>query len=340
MTFEDMKRMNEKGIFFDSAKHFITEKNRAQLAADAALATAPNAGVPAVFTSYVDSKVIEILLAPHNAKKIFPEVQKGDWSNDYAVFRTVESTGEVTPYSDFGNGAAADVNVDFPTRQQYVGQTTIKYGDLEQARTARAMIDLVSQKQISAATVIDNAVNKIDLLGVEGMSIYGLINDPNIPAALTPAAVDAKTAWSDKTTAQIYADVLSLFKQVISASNGLVSPNDEFALAVSPAASVELGKATDYNISVWDMIKKYAPNCEMVTLPELASDTSGDSVMLIAKRVNGNPTGELGYSDRMRAMRIVPQSSYFEQKFAFGTYGALVYYPFAIAKMTGVTAAA
>lgn len=338
MNQDYMRKMNEHGIFFDGARHFITEKNKDILAQDA-MVTAPNAGVPAIFTSYVDSKVIEILLAPRNAKRIFPEVKKGDWTNDYAVFRTVEATGNITPYSDFGNGASSDANITFPTRQQYVGQTTIKYGDLEQARTSRAMIDLVSQKQISAATIIDQATNKIDLLGVEGMSIYGLINDPNIPVALPPASIGGKTtAWAAKTTAQIYADVLRLYQQVISASNGLVSPNDEFVLAVSPNASVELGKATDFNVSVWDMIKKYAPQTEMVTLPELASSTSGDSVMLIAKRVAGNATGELGYGDKMRAMRLVPASSYFEQKFAFGTYGTLLYYPFAVAKMTGVTA--
>lgn len=338
MNAQTMERLKNKGIIFDNARYFITKDNRESLAQDAAITT-PNANIPAVFTSYVDSKVIEILLAPKNAKQIFPEVKKGDWTNDYMVFRTVEATGTVTPYSDFGNGASSDVNITFPTRQQYIGQTSIRYGDLEQARTGMAMIDLISQKQTSAATVIDTATNKIDLLGIEGMSIYGLINDPNIPAALTPATVNTSdVAWSTKTTAQIYADVLSLYKQVISASNGLVGPKDDFVLAVSPSASVELGKATDFNVSVLDMINRYAPNTDLVILPELASDTSGDSVMLIARTVMGNPVGELGYGEKMRALRLVPGSSYFEQKFAFGTYGCILYYPFAVSKMTGVTA--
>lgn len=333
-----MKRMLAKGIIFDKALNMITKENRARLAADAAI-TDPNANIPALFTSYVDSRIIKILLAPRNAKRILPEVKKGDWTNDYAVFRTVENTGTITPYSDYGNGASSDVNVTFPTRQQYIGQTTIRYGELEEARLGLARIDLISQKQISAATVIEAATNKIDLLGVEGMSIYGLINDPNIPAALTPATVNSdQTAWADKTTTQIYDDILSLYKQIISASNGLVSPNDEFVLAVSPTASVELGKATDFNVSVKDMIDRYAPNTDMVILPELASTESGDSVMLIAKSVMGMPTGELGYGEKMRALRIVPKSSYYEQKFAFGTYGCILYYPFAVAKMTGVTA--
>lgn len=340
MNEKTVKRLYKKGIIFDEDAFLITDENRAMLAADAMITT-PNADIPSLFTSYVDSRIIKILLAPKNAKKIFPEVKKGDWTNDYAVFRAVESTGDVTPYSDYGNGASSDVNVTFPTRQQYIGQTSIRYGELEEARLGMARIDLISQKQISAATTIEAATNKIDLLGIEGMSIYGMINDPNIPAALTPATVNSdQTAWSDKTTTQIYDDVLALYKQIINASNGLVSPNDEFVLAVSPTASVELGKATDFNVSVKDMIARYAPNTETIILPELASTTSGDSVMLIAKSVMGMPTGELGYGEKMRALRIIPASSYYEQKFAFGTYGCILYYPFAVAKMTGVTAIA
>lgn len=332
-----MDKLKAAGITFDGARYFITDKNRDLLAQDAAV-TPPNAGVPAVFTSYVDTKAIEVLLAPWNATKIFPEVKKGDWTTEYAVFRTLEAVGTVTPYTDFGNGAASDVNVGFPTRQQYVGQTTIKYGDREQAVTSRAMVDLVSAKQQSAAKVIRTAQNKIYLNGIEGMSIYGLINDPNIPAALTPASVDGVTAWSGKTTRQIYDDILSLYKQVITASKGQLDQNSEYVLALSPTASVELGKATDYNVSVQDMILQYAKNTTTVVLPELESATAGDSVMLIATSVAGFPTAELAFGEKMRAMRIVPFSSYYEQKLAFSSYGCVLYYPFAVAKMTGVTA--
>lgn len=333
------EKLERAGIIFDGAQHFIPKENRDALANDAALVTAANAGVPAVFTSYIDQKAVEVVTAIRAAKEIFPETKKGDWTTEYAVFHTVEPTGTVTPYTDFGNGAASDVNLGFPTRQQYVGQTTIKYGDMEQAKTSRAMIDLVSRKQTSAATVIDTAANKIALLGIEGMDIYGLINEPNIPAALSPEPVDGHTTWEEKDTKGIYNDIMALFKQVITASKGNITPNDDFILAVSPGTAVYLSKATDYNVSVWDMVTRYAKNVKLVPLPELESESSGDSVMLIAQKVLGNATGEIGFGEKMRALRLVPQSSWFEQKFAFGSYGTILYYPFAVAKMTGVTAA-
>ena len=47
----DFQKLKNKGIIFDSAKHFITEKNRAQLAQDAALTTPANSGIPGIFTN-------------------------------------------------------------------------------------------------------------------------------------------------------------------------------------------------------------------------------------------------------------------------------------------------
>lgn len=335
---EDLEMLREKGIVFDGAKYFIKDNNKDKLAADAAMLTSPNAGIPAMYTSFVDEKAVKVLLQPRNSTLVMPEVKKGDWTNDYAVFRTIEPVGNVTPYTDFGNGASADVNVEFPTRQQYIGQTTIKYGDLEQERSSRAMIDLVSQKQISAATVIDMAMNKINLLGVEGLSIYGLLNDPNVPSALTPTAVNGATSWESKDGEAIFDDIRKMFKELFERSQGLIDANGNFVLAIAPGTSVMLSKsANNYNQTVMEKIKAFAPNVEIVSLPELASKTSGDTVMLIAKEVEGNPVGEFGFGDKMRAFRLVPESSYYHQKFAFSSYGAIIYYPFAIVKMTGVT---
>ena len=116
---------------------------------------------------------------------------------------------------------------------------------------------------------------------------------------------------------------------------GLINQSSDLVLAVSPGSNVLLGKATDYNVSVLDMLNKYFTNLSIVVLPELAQ-TSGTVVMLVARSVNGDKVAELAYSEKMRALRIVPHTSWYEQKYVFGTYGAIVYKPFAIATMTGV----
>ena len=333
---EAMLKMRDKGIIFNSAKALITPENMNRIARDAALVTGVNAGVPAVMTTYVDPMIVEILTAPTNAREIFGEVKKGDWTDSHAVFKAIEPTGESTPYTDYGNGAMADVNVTYPVRENYIAQTHIRYGEREMAVSGRAAINLASEKQRSAATIINREQNKFYLLGVEGKSIYGLLNDPNLPEALTPATVNTSdTLWEDKTTQQIYDDILAMASALFKNSQGLIDEKSDLVLAVPPTVSVLLGKATDFNVSVKDMLTKYFDNIKFVTLPELAA-SRGNTVILIARSVQGQPTAQLAYSEKMRAFQLIPNTSSWEQKFAFGTYGCILYRPFAVASMTGV----
>lgn len=338
-TQEALRRMREAGFVFDGAQDFITAGNidRLAVAMDSAPAlTAPNAGVPFALTAYVDPGVVEVQQAPRNSRKIFSEVKKGDWTTPSAIFRAVEMTGVTLPYTDFGNAGMADVNAIFPERQNYLAQTHIRYGELETAVAGKAMLNLVSLKQKSAANVIATDMNRFNLLGVQGKEIYGLLNEPNLPATLTPADVNGQTEWKDKSTVEIYNDVLSIFADIAANSNGLIDENSDFVFAAAPDIMVRLATATDFNVSVIDMLNKYFGKIEYVTIPELANNSAGNMVMLIARDVVGNKTGEFGFSEKMRALPLERYGSYYQQKYAFGTYGFILYYPYAIATMTGV----
>lgn len=332
---EALQEMRKAGIIFDGARGFITPETVERLARDAALVTPANSGVPAIMTTYIDPTIVDILTAPTRAQEIFGEQKEGDWTNTHAMFKTVEAVGESTPYTDYGNGAMADINVTYPVRQNYLAQTHIRYGQQEMAVSGLAMINLASEKQRSAATIIKKESNKFYLYGVANREIYGLLNDPNLPAAITPASVDSKTLWKDKTTQAIYNDILALASELFTNSMGNIDEKADLVLVVSPAVNVLLGKATDFNVSVKDMLKNYFDRLSIVVLPELDAE-SGDSVMLIARDVNGAPTAKLGYSDKMRTLPLITNTSWFEQKFVFGTYGAIIFRPYAIATMTGV----
>lgn len=331
--------MREKGFVFDD--HYkirgimANDADIERLAYDAAMVTEPNSGVPVEFTSYLDPRVIEILTGPRNSREIFAEVKKGDWTTSYARFEVDEITGAVEAYTDYGNAGMADVNPTYPVRQQYVFQTNIRYGDRELDYAAKARLQLAARKQRAAATTIDIAQNKYNLLGVKNMEIYGLLNEPNRPAAITPGTGGGGNTWKLKTTKEIYADYLLLFQNLAKNSLGHIRNDSDLILVTSPSSAVELGKATDYNVSVMDMIKRYTPNIKFAQLPEL-ENSSGSTVLLICRSINGEPTGEFGFSEKMRAMRLVPETSSFKQKFVGTSYGCILYRPFAVATMTGV----
>lgn len=337
---EQLDVMKQYGIVFDTGapiRGILANDSIDQLANDAAMVTAANSGVPVEFTSYIDPMVIPILTATHGAREIFGEAKKGDWTTSYARFQTSEITGEVEAYTDYGQGGASDVNPTFPVRTQYIYQTNIRYGDREVDVASRARLQLAADKQRAAATVIDIASNKFALYGVAGLEIYGLLNDPNLPDSLAPLPNAAdKTAWDEKSTKEIYEDVLYLFSKMADRGAGHIDANTELVLATSPATQVQLGKATDFNISARQMLETYFPKIRFVALPELATATSGNSILLVAPTIEGLPTAQIGFSEKFRAMRLIPESSSFHQKFVGSSYGTIIYRPFAIGKMTGV----
>ena len=333
-TFEQAKRY---GFNFPGARMWATPENRARIAQDAALITTPNTTVPAELLAYIDPMVIEILTAPRRAREIFGEEKKGDWTTPYMKWRVDEMTGKTEPYSDYANGTTSGVNSEWQTRVQYVFQTSITYGDFEVDMSSTAKVNLAASKQRAAANVIDIDQNRFYLLGVAGKEIYGILNDPNLPAAITAGATGTggSTKWADKTTVQIYNDVLALFAQLSEQSSGLIDKDTPLKLCLSPELAVRLGAATDFNVSVLDMLKRYFTRIDIVTVPELHSMTAGETMFLIAPEVNGQRSGTLAFGEKMRAGRVVPDLSSFRQKFVGTTYGGIVLMPFAFAQMTG-----
>lgn len=334
-TFEQARRY---GFVFPHARMWTTPENRARIAQDAALITTPNTTVPAELLAYIDPMVIEILTAPRRAREIFGEEKKGDWTTPYMKWRVDEMTGKTEPYSDYANGTTSGVNSEWQTRVQYVFQTSITYGDFEVDMSSTAKVNLAASKQRAAANVIDIDQNRFYLLGVAGKEIYGILNDPNLPAAITAGATGtgSSTKWADKTTVQIYNDVLALFAQLSEQSSGLIDKDTPLKLCLSPELAVRLGAATDFNVSVLDMLKRYFSRIDIVTVPELHSMTAGETMFLIAPEVNGQRSGTLAFGEKMRAGRVVPDLSSFRQKFVGTTYGGIVLMPFAFAQMTGM----
>jgi hypothetical protein len=338
---EQLDVMKQYGIVFDTGapiRGILANDSIDQLANDAAMVTAANSGIPVEFTSYIDPMVIPILTATRGVREIFGEAKKGDWTTSYARFQTSEITGEVEAYTDYGQGGASDVNPTFPVRTQYIYQTNIRYGDREVDVASRARLQLAADKQRAAATVIDIASNKFALYGVAGLEIYGLLNDPNLPNVISPLpnADNQKTLWAEKSTKEIYEDVLYLFGKMADRGAGHIDANTELVLATSPATQVQLGKATDFNISARQMLETYFPKIRFVALPELATATGGTSILLVAPTIEGLPTAQIGFSEKFRAMRLIPESSSFHQKFVGSSYGTIIYRPFAIGKMTGI----
>ena len=161
------------------------------------------------------------------------------------------------------------------------------------------------------------------------------MNDPNLNADETPTTGVGGNTWALKTADEIMADFAKMMSKLYERSNGWVDANSALTLVIAPACLAELNKVNAFGVSVKKMLADTYPTMKIVTAAEMATG-SGNLAMIKADEIEGQPTVEFGYSEKYKAHSIVRETSSMIQKVSAGTYGAIVYYPFAIVTMLGV----
>ena len=356
----DIEFLKERGIsspyavgvmpyHIDDQKRVVVEYDKltdSKIAQDAALSgTVANIGIPSAFVTYLDPQITTTLFAATNATKLFgQEVRKGSWVDQYMNFPVEEIAGDVTPYSDFTSNVSTDVNYNFPSRENFLFQTSLKYGGRELETAGRARLQLASRKQRAAAEIIARAHNKFYLYGVAGKQVVGILNDPNLNAAVTPITVNSKTTWADKVADTnntaivanvIFNDIAKLVGEVMGNNGANVDQNTPFVLAVASDRYQYLTMPNQFGRSALNLLSDNYPNMTVIQLPELTT-ASGSMMMLVVPELLGEATGECAFSEKMRFSRIKADTTFFEQKAIGGTWGGIVRRPNLIARMSGI----
>jgi hypothetical protein len=310
----------------------------ADLAMDAmpALVTTTNSGIPAFLTNYVDPKLIEVLTTKNKGAVILGENKKGDWTTPTAFFPVVETAGEVSSYGDYSVNGEVSANMNWPQRQSYHYQTVTQWGERQLEQVGKGKIDWATQLNIASARVMDKFQNKTYFFGLAGLQLYGLLNDPSLSTPIAPAAKAAGGfTWPGATANEVYEDIKSLYAKLVAQSGGLVEMEASMKLCLSPTRAVELTKTNQFNVNVFDLLKKNYPNMRIETAVEY-STTSGELVQLIAENVEGQDVGYCAFTEKMRAHAVERKTSSFMQKKSGGTWGAIILQPLAIAQLLGV----
>jgi hypothetical protein len=352
---QDVSEHEARGVIIPGAVSYLTEgmKRDYGLAMDAlpALNTAPNAGVPSMLTTYVDPTVYEVVFSPQKAVEVAGERKIGDWTMQTAMFPTIEHTVEVSSYGDFNTNGHAGANTNFPQRQAYLFQTIKEYGDLELERAGLARINWASELDRAAASGLNRFQNLTYFFGVAGIANYGLLNDPSLPAALTPGVKGNGNGnvWifnnsPNATANEIFADIQALVIKLIGQSGGLVDAESRMTLGMSPIANGALATTNSFGISVEDLIKKNYPNMRIVTAVQYGALSAtnpqgvaaGNYLQLIADEVEGQETSYCAFNEKLRAHPLFRDLSSYKQKVTAGTWGAIIRQPFAVASMVGI----
>jgi Uncharacterized protein conserved in bacteria (DUF2184) len=343
---QDLISLRDFGVHFPDGYDFIAKDARlsyrgGEIACDAqpSLLTTPSSGIPAFLGIFTDPKLIEVIFAPLKAVEIVgQETKKGDWVHPTAMFNMVEATGVVSSYGDYSNAGKSDFNQNQIYRQQYYYQTTTKWGQQELEIAALNKLDAAAQKNKSSVNTLNRFQNNTYFYGVSGIENYGLLNDPSLSTPISPSVKGVGgVTWSAGATAlEVYNDIVSIFTQIQTQTQGVVTAEDEIVLAMSPVSQVALLKTQTYfTTNVEDMLKKAFPKLRIETAPQYAT-TSGNLVQMIIPSYDGQRTAECAFSDKMRAFPVITNLSSWEQKKAQGTWGCIIYQPMMIASMLGV----
>ncbi len=351
----DASAFEARGVYMPDVKSYVPDgfANDYGLAMDAQVPStlATSSGIPAILTTMIDPVIFKTLFSPTKAAEILGEVRKGTWLDDTAIFPSVEHNGEVSSYGDFNENGRAGANTNWPQRQNYLFQVIKEFGDREIERAGLARIGWVQEVDAAAADILNRFSNYTYFFGVQGLQNYGLLNDPDLSASLTPGvkAAGHGNVWIyngqiTATANEIYADLQALFAQLVAQTGGLVEETDELVVVLSPGAAVALTAANSFNVNVRALLKENFPKIRFVTAVQYGVQSTtnpqgvagGNFIQMIAPRVQGQQVGYAAYSEKMRTHPIVRQASSYKQKVTGGTWGAIIRFPPAIASMIGI----
>lgn len=290
----------------------------------------PNAGIPTFLTTYVDPKVIEVLVAPMKAAELVGESKKGDWTTLTAAFIMAEPLTRTATYTDYSADGMSGANVNYPQRQSYHFQTWTKWGERELDMAGAGRVDWASQLNYSSALGIAKQLNSTYLFGVAGLQNYGLTNDPRLPA---PVAYSGN--WTTDAPDVMLNSLVAMFKALQVQSQGLIEQTDELRVGMPPSAAADLNRVNVYGLSAMKLIKDAFPKLSIVTVPEYDT-ASGRLVQMWAPTIMGQQTATCAFTEKLRAHAVERYSSWFQQKKSAGSWGAVIYRPLGVTQLLGV----
>lgn len=356
----DKGMLAAKGVILPyQMERYLTDGEKASgaMAFDAAnglpgpLSTDPNAALPWMLTSAIDPEIIRVIFSPLEFAEILSERKAGTWTEQTRFFPIVESTGEVSSYDDRSNSGRAGANFNYPQLQSYLFQTILEYGELQIDRAGLAKINWVSELGLSAADLLNRFQNLTYAFGVANLQNYGIMNNPYLSAALTPAIKAwGGTGWFDNgspaaTANEVYNDIVAIVSQLVAQTNGALNIKSEMTLVMSPGSAIALTFANTFGVFVEDLLKKGYPNLKVMTAPQYGAQTvnnpqgfsaGGNFIQLIAKNIQRQTVAYCAYNEKLRAHKIVPELSSWKQKQTSGTWGTVVRSPVGIASMIGI----
>lgn len=309
------------------------------------LFTAPNTGAPAQFLQNWLPGIVKNVTTARKIDDLLGVTTAGDWADNEIVQMVMERTDEISLYGDYSNTPLSNYNINFEKRGIVRFETGFSVGDLERDREAKFGVDMTAAKREACVINLELWRNELGFKGYANTNVYGLLNDPNLPAYLDalPSA-GGTTEWATKSVEEIQGDINKAMSDLMVASGTNVDPaSDNITLAVAASAYQYLtSKANQFGITTLQWLNANFKNCRVIPVPEFDRANGNQNVFyLYAETLKGDSTDDGRTFDqivpaKLKSLGTDPRMKGFTEGYSNALAGVLCKRPYLVQRVSGI----
>lgn len=293
---------------------------------------------------------VQVVTAARKADQLFGVTTAGSWEDEEIIQEIMEMVGVAQPYSDLGNVPLSSWNLSYERRGVVRFEEGFQVGELEGLRSGRIGVNSSDAKRQAAALALEIARNRVSFFGFGNMTtrpVYGVLNDPNLPAYVTVAAGAAGTTWDKKTRDEIVKDLQTGLQALRIQSKEVIDPTSTPIKLVVASDKVEYlttpsGSGSASGETARDWLQKNYPNVSVESCVEFSDANGGADVFyLFAETVGDSGTDggsviEQIVPSRFRALGVDTSNKLVTEDFTNATAGVLCKRAFAVYRASGI----
>lgn len=331
----------------DEAIAALGQLNQIGIGMDTALVgpAGGNLGAPIQFLQTWLPGVVRQVTRVRNIDALIGVQTIGSWEDEEIVQTASELTGKAELYGDVTNIPLANYNATYERRSVLRFEQGVMLGRLEEARASRQNIDMGVEKRAAAADSLDIIRNRVGFFGYNqpDTRVFGLLNDPNLPAYVNVAAGTGGLPWSGKTYNEIVADIREAITALVTQSGGNIRPQAvDMVLALPMGFEEYLGVVSQFGNSVGDWLKQTYPRVRVESAPEFTAANGGANVFYVyAERVEDGSTdgGEViaqMVPARFQALGTETRAKGIVEDYTNALAGVMVKRPWGVIRRSGI----
>ena len=316
-----------------------------------------SSGVPEPLTTVWTAKMIKQIFKTTTLSQITGSWQQGVPGVTDIKIPVMGYDGFSEPYTDYGMAGSSSINTTWVGRTVIQLEQTLTWGDMQQAQFGLAKIDYVTNLREAQSITVAQQQNDIGFQGYSATGagnapyIYGIINEPNLNAAISlpadgtiPGTITPTVQWIGKDFNQLCRDFRLLLDGILNTAVGHITLSTKMKLVIPLSAQAALTTPNPIASETFgEFLSKTYKNLEVVVSPNFQASlvttgvTTGETmVMLMAE----NEMGEMPYDElfvtKWLGHRPVPMASSIAEKISYILGGVVLKYPLFVSSAYGI----